>query len=83
MAETFQTLGFKMPKVAVNSYGIKVYVGHKGEEDWGVQIPNNLLPKEYTSKCKQPYDLYLISEAEALTVAEKYTKIARRMNYNG
>ena len=77
MSETFQSLGFQIPKVMVNSYGIKIYIGHKDRDDWGAQIPNKLLPEEIRAIYKQPYDRYFITESEALSEAEKFTKIAK------
>ena len=77
---TFEDLGFKRPDYIVNHYGIKVYVGTEGEDDWCVEIPNWIAK----AKCRD-FDndnnivLYLVSEEKAFVVARKYTELANKM----
>ena len=80
MNDLYEQLGFKQPKILMNSYGIKIYVGTKDKDDGGVVIPNWLI------KSKRPcyidtkdYALYLVTEQEALALAKEYTEHARKM----
>ena len=77
---TFEDLGFKRPDYIVNHYGIKVYVGTEGKDDWCVEIPNWIAK----AKCRG-FDndnnivLYLVSEEQAFVVAREYTELANKM----
>ena len=73
-------LGFKQPTIMINPYGIKIHIGTQGKEDWCVEIPNNLVKKK-CRKCKTNTNvaIYNITEEHALTVAEEFTNIAKRV----
>jgi hypothetical protein len=80
MDNLYEQLGFKQPKILMNHYGIKIYVGTEGKDDWCVVIPNWLV------RSKRPcfintndFALYLVSEQEALELAKEYTEHARKM----
>lgn len=78
MMDKYQELGFHRPNVLMNDYGIRIYVGTHGEDDWCVQIPVNLLNKKQGRKYfDKDFTWYLVSESDALRIAENYTKIAR------
>ncbi len=78
MENLYNLLGFKKPEYLMNHYGIKIYIGTKGEEDWCVEIPKELAKKKYSGyNCKCNYGVYLVSEGHALSVAEEFTKLAR------
>ena len=42
MENIYKELGFKQPEILVNPYGIKIYIGTKGDSDWAVEIPKEL-----------------------------------------
>lgn len=72
-------LGFKQPAFLQNPYGIRIYLGTKGEDDWCVVIPKKLVKM----KCSHynydtDYASYFVSEQEALSIAKKYTELARK-----
>jgi hypothetical protein len=78
MDDVYEQLGFKQPKILMNPYGIKIYVGTKDKDDWCVVIPNWLVKSKhpcfiYTSD----YALYFVSEQEALATAKIYTEHAK------
>ena len=72
----FAELGFKTPDYIENSYGIKIYIGTIGKEDWCIEIPRRLTEGSY-AKYKQSLTFYGISEQMALRMAKKYTNIAK------
>lgn len=79
MEETYKSLGFEPPKFVENAYGIKIYLGTKGESDWCVEVPRELC------KLKCPkyhfgynYVVYLESEEEVLRIAREFTELAER-----
>ena len=78
MDDKYEQLGFKRPEILENPYGIRIYIGTKGEEDWCVEIPKELC----TLKCasfnyNNSFMFYLISEEEALRVAGDFTELAK------
>lgn len=79
--DKYQELGFHRPQVLMNDYGIRIYIGTPREEDWCVQIPVALLNKKMKITGGRTFDKdftwYLISESEALRIAENYTMIAK------
>lgn len=79
--DKYQELGFHRPQILMNDYGIRIYIGTPGEEDWCVQIPVALLNKKMKITGRRAFDKdftwYLISESEALRIAEDYTTIAK------
>jgi hypothetical protein len=85
MQDKYTELGFKPPAFIENPYGIKIYIGTKGKDDWTVVIPQWIIQREfghneYFKKCKCNKDvvLYLVTEEHALEMAERFTKIAQR-----
>lgn len=79
MESRYESLGFKRTEYVENPYGIKIYIGTKGKEDWCVEIPNELARKVCTTKFNYDNDsvIYLISEEDALRIAEKFTNLAK------
>lgn len=78
MMDKYQELGFHRPKYLMNDCGIRIYIGTPGEEDWCVQIPVALLNKKVGNKrFDKDFTLYLISESEALRIAENFTTIVK------
>ena len=78
MKSTYEKLGFEQSKILENPYGIRIYIGTKGEEDWCVEIPKELCKK---SCSKFNYDnnftFYFVTEQYALEIAERYTALAK------
>ena len=79
----FAELGFKTPDYIENSYGIKIYIGTIGQEDWCIEIPRQLTDEIYKTKYKQNLAFYLVSEQMAWEMAEKYTQIAKMIARRG
>lgn len=76
--DKYQELSFHRPEFFINDYGIRIYIGTPGEEDWCVQIPVTLLNKKVGKKrFDKDFTWYLITESEALRIAENYTAIAK------
>lgn len=77
MEDLYKTLGFKQPEYLKNHYGIKIYIGEKGKEDWCVEIPKEIMKKK-TSKYNfnTNYVYYLVTEEDALRIAREYTRLA-------
>lgn len=48
MEDVYKKLGFKHPEFLENPYGIKIYIGTKGEDDWCVEIPKELVSGKET-----------------------------------
>ena len=81
MESKYESLGFKAPDFVENQYGIKIYLGTKGELDWCVEVPKELAQKKCPQyKCSKNFVVYLVSEEHALGVAEGYTKLAREIS---
>lgn len=79
MENLYESLGFKSPAFVENPYGIKIYFGTKGNDDWCVEIPKELVQKRCGYyKCNKNYVVYLIRERDALRIAEVYTNLARQ-----
>lgn len=79
MEDTYKSLGFKPTDILVNAYGIKIYLGTKGKNDWCIEVPKELC------KMKTPlysfgydYAVYLESEEEVLRIAREFTELAER-----
>ena len=79
MDETYNELGFKRPEILVNQYGIKIYVGTKGDTDWAIVIPKELC-KVKSASFNYEHDMafYLLAEEDVLDMARQFTDIARR-----
>ena len=89
MTDVYKQLGFKQPDYLENQYGIRIYIGTIGKNDWCVEIPKELVLKELVKKkCNdygydyyKDYDknfvAYFISETFALEIAKEYTQIAK------
>ena len=79
MEKIYEELGFKNPDFIENSYGIKIYLGTKGQDDWSIEIPKELAQYRCARyKSNQNCIIYLISEEDALRIAEVYTKLAKQ-----
>ena len=80
MEDLYKQLGFDRPKIRVNRYGIKIYIGEKGEDDWGVEIPNELCKEKCDSFIgDKNYMYYGVTEEDALRIARTFTELAERM----
>ena len=79
MDERYERLGFKTPSFLENSYGIRIYLGTKGEEDWCVFIPKRILRLKVKDEIftTHGFYLYLVTEKTALETAERWTTIAK------
>lgn len=79
MKDKYKQLGFNHPKFLENPYGIRIYIGTDGEDDWCVEIPKRLC-KKFCGKfnCDNGFTFYFVTEKLALEIAEKYTKLAKR-----
>lgn len=83
--DKYTALGFKPPAFIENPYGIRIYLGTKGKDDWCVVIPHWILQmtyghNEYFKKFGRNKDvaLYCVTEEHALSMAEQYTRLAQR-----
>ena len=77
--DTYKALGFKSPDFIENQYGIKIYLGTKGKDDWCVEIPKEMARIKSISRvpnCNVVF--YLVSEAEAIRLAADWTCFAER-----
>ena len=80
MEDRYKELGFKRPEILENPYGIRIYVGTEGDDDWAVEIPNCLCRANCASfKYDKNFMFYLVSEENALDIAEKYTELAKKL----
>lgn len=79
----FEKIGFKTPRILVNKYGIKVYIGTPNNEDWCIEIPaqyvskkmekcSPLTAKYYKHLGKEDFAYYCISEEECLRIANEW-----------
>ena len=73
----YNLLGFKAPEFISNPFGIKIYIGTKGKEDWCIEVPKELAklkcpkyPFEYN------YAVYCVSEEEVLQIAREFSTLA-------
>ena len=79
MENEYLQLGFKRPEFLENQYGIKIYIGTKGKDDWSVEIPNELAKKKSSSfNYDKNVIFYLVSEEHALAIARVYTELAKK-----
>ena len=81
MDNLYEQLGFKQPEYLENPYGIRIYIGTKDKDDWGVVIPKTLAKakcKYYN--CNSDYAIYLVAEQEALEKARVFTELAKQLN---
>lgn len=78
MASAYEKLGFEQSKILENPYGIRIYIGTKGEEDWCVEIPKALCKKNCSKfNYDNNFTFYFITEEYALEIAERYTALAK------
>lgn len=84
MDERYRDLGFNMPMCVKNPYGIKIFVGTSGKDDWGVKVPKGLVVKKFLMEKSNGADMYSsytqmehISEEKALSVAQEWTLFAK------
>ena len=79
MEDIYKSLGFKTPDFVENAYGIKIYLGTKGKDDWCIEVPKEVCKLKCPSyPFSYGYRDYLISEEEVLRVAQEFTKLAER-----
>lgn len=79
MKDKYEQLGFNHPKFLENPYGIRIYIGTKGEKDWCIGIPNKLIRAKCSSfKYDKNVMFYFVTEKYALSIAEKYTELAKK-----
>ena len=90
MESRYEFLGFKRADIAVNQYGIKIYLGTKYHDDWCMEIPKRLILLEKTDDFRIEYfenkhscPMYGLTENQALDIATKYTNIAKRFEMRG
>ena len=77
--DIYKSLGFEPPKFVENPYGIKIYLGTKGENDWCVEVPREIVKLIYPQYAfGYNYVVYLESEEEVLRVAREFTTYAER-----
>lgn len=80
MEEIYEQLGFKKPNFVENPYGIKIYFGTKGKDDWCIEIPKKLAQeKSKYYKCDNNFIIYFVKEEDVLRIAEMYTDLAKHM----
>lgn len=79
MESKYKELGFKQPDYIENRYGIKIYLGTTGKDDWCVEVPKELFQtnSKYPTWNKQNMAYFSVTEKVALEIAEKYTRIAK------
>ena len=82
MEVLYNQLGFKQPEFVENPYGIKIYIGTKGEDDWCVSIPKELVEIKCQRRCihynnNKDFEVYFITEEHALEMAKEFTELAR------
>lgn len=87
MEDLYDSLGFNKPNYVENPYGIKIYLGTKGKDDWCVEIPKELIQEVHRSYYKSRYKLdkncvvYCVTEEVASRIAKKYTDWAKHMTF--
>lgn len=78
MDDLYKQLGFKQPAFLMNPYGIRIYIGAEGGDDWCVVIPKELVKlKNSCYNYDQDYTVYFVTEREALEIARMYTELAK------
>ena len=77
MEDLYKSLGFKQPNFLENPYGIKIYCGTKGESDWCVAIPKKIAKKKCKYYTGGDYNVYFVTEEEALRISNDFTILAR------
>ena len=77
MSNLYENLGFETPKVLENPYGIKIYIGTKGKDDWCVEIPKRLVKKKVKDQMlNDNLVFYFVSEKTALSIASEWISVA-------
>lgn len=79
LKDLYEKLEFKYPKILVNPYGIKIYIGTKDKDDWCIVVPKEIIRLKHRgySKYDKDFVLYFITEQHALEVAKTYTDLAK------
>ena len=79
MKDIYKQLGFKRPDYMENTYGIRIYIGTEGKDDWCVEIPKEICDAA-SKKYKYGKNImhYLVTEEQALEIATQYTEVARK-----
>lgn len=75
--DKYAALGFKLPPYLTNPYGIRIYTGTKGKEDWCVVIPKAIVQKK-SCRCDRDVAMYCVTEEYALSLAEEFTRLAQQ-----
>lgn len=80
MKDLYKKLGFKQPDFLENPYGIRIYIGTSGSDDWGVVIPKELVKMKCSRyNYNKDYNVYFVTERHALRIAEEYTEFAKSL----
>lgn len=78
--DKYQQLEFQQPEFLENPYGIIIYIGTKGKDNWCVEIPNKLTRAEFACfKYDKNFTFYGVTEEFALEIAAKYTELAKKL----
>lgn len=81
MEDLYKQLEFKKPTFLQNPYGIRIYIGTKGKDDWCIVIPKELVKMKCSHyNYNKDYAIYFITEKHALETARTYTELAKQMN---
>lgn len=73
MNEKYTKLGFKTPRYVENRFGIKIYLGTTGKDNWSVEIPKKFIGEKYEKYCEENFTISMVSEECVLAIASKYT----------
>ena len=66
MENVYKKLGFKFPSFVENDYGIKIYYGTMGGNDWAVRIPYEVTKlKSNWGADQQDFVYYSLTETQA------------------
>lgn len=86
MQDKYIELGFKPPAFIENPYGIRIYIGTKGKDDWTVVVPKWIIKHVYGNPqyskghmYNKDVALYFVTEERALEVAERHTRLAKNI----
>ena len=78
MNDAYKRLGFKQPDFIENPYGIRIYIGTEGYDDWCVEIPKELCKMRFNGYTfDKNHVFYFVTEDRALELAAKWTELAK------
>ena len=67
--DLYKQLEFKQPQFLENPYGIRIYIGTKGKDDWCVVIPKKLAKMQCRYyNCDNVYFLISLNQRQALRI---------------